>query len=240
MSYLNQIGIICNGCLADKMKEALDGGTIHPSNFGPLKDGDGAWFYKWDWVEWSSDSEESQLVMNILAEGDDEDIWWGDYAFLRIGEELWDCERKFSSDLAVEEWDDLLQFEVDVCAPAIEKAKGSSLEISRILTISTVHLTKATLAILDEIAADPISARPDIPITAYGKGPYGYLVYCGMVGDDEESDRAIPEDLFAAMQLAHENSCEFLNVDSDGPIVESLHDYQIEKAEDSGRIGRLE
>lgn len=93
----------------------------------------------------------------------------------------------------------------------------SNLEISKMLTISTAHLTYTT--------AHRILAVKSI--VAYKKDIYGYFIHIDVDNGVEEIDDAadIPDDLKAAMKYALKNGCEWLCVDRDGPAVDELPTY---------------
>lgn len=103
-------------------------------------------------------------------------------------------------------------------------------EIERMLTVSTGHVTKDTLALLEREA----NGYDDAGITAYGKSGYGYFVY--LMEDDNPHQttdrdgnptygRNVPADLVAMMQYARDMGCQVLCLDADGARVPYLPWY---------------
>ena len=94
------------------------------------------------------------------------------------------------------------------------------LKISKMLTLSTAHITKETADLLDAF---------DIPfdICIYDKGTA--LDHCGwFLVDWTLSEETIPEDLRACFKLAERNGCEWLCLDCDGPVEDCLPTYEWE------------
>jgi hypothetical protein len=94
-----------------------------------------------------------------------------------------------------------------------------SLEIRKLLVLSTAHLTAQTIA---RLSVDPIDKWPVFG----GPLPFGFLVYAheenGGAGAGE-----IPADLFACCLFAHEKGLNYLMFDADAAEVEGLpvHDH---------------
>ena len=101
----------------------------------------------------------------------------------------------------------------------------AELEITKMLTISTIHVKEETCKWLYEVFEEQQPYDPVPPF--YPKGEYGFFVYC----DSESVDNAItdencPEDLTMCMVFAFVNGCELLCLDCDGPIIEGLRKYK--------------
>ena len=86
-----------------------------------------------------------------------------------------------------------------------EYAKKEVLEISKMLTISTVHISKETAALLNE---------NNLSIPVFNKGEHGWFVWV------EDNNEVIPEDLSKAIDLAQNMDCEWLCLDTDGEILD--------------------
>lgn len=114
-----------------------------------------------------------------------------------------------------------------------ETSKGAAvvdehtLEISKMLTVSTAHVSQTTASMLPVRASDmdnlealhewsPSFARED-----------GWLFF--VISDIEAlrlSYEGAPKDLFDVVLFAHEHGCEWLMFDSAGPVVEGLFQYE--------------
>lgn len=102
--------------------------------------------------------------------------------------------------------DDSIVIECDMSEP---------LEISRILTVSTSHIT--------EYAYERLLSE-DCLLTAYQKGSCGLFVYL-----PEKLDgffQTVLSSVTAVMALAKVNECNMVCFDSDGPIVSRLPVYE--------------
>ena len=97
-----------------------------------------------------------------------------------------------------------------------KKAKGNDegLEISRILTISTEHISPQTARLMD---TDAIHAG------VYSVGESGYLI---LTVGWENYDDAMPEDLKACVKFAAGHGCDWLCLDGDAETVEGLPVYE--------------
>lgn len=101
------------------------------------------------------------------------------------------------------------------------------LEISRMLTLSTRHICKDTMKLLEM----DIKRETVLGLVAYAKrdftGYYGYFIY---VPDDVieglDGGIGIPEDLWSCVLLAWEHSCNWLCLDCDGMEVNELKTYE--------------
>ena len=99
----------------------------------------------------------------------------------------------------------------------IKPKNSQKLEIDKMLTISSLHVSADTKDLLDQ-AADDNEEDPMPPV--YEKQGYGWLVACDP--DNEEIWDNCPTDLVQCMKLARDNGCFWLCLDADGPRVETL------------------
>lgn len=95
------------------------------------------------------------------------------------------------------------------------------MDIERVLTISTAHISEAT--------AELLSIEPEtdmIGISVYCKADYGWFIYIpnGLI-EHYNGGHDVPEDLWRCMCLAYDNSCNWLCLDCDGDEVEELKTY---------------
>lgn len=91
------------------------------------------------------------------------------------------------------------------------------LEIDKMLTISSRHVSADTKDLLDQ-AADDNEEDPMPPVDE--KQGYGWFVACDP--DNKEIWDNCPADLVQCMKLARDNGCFWLCLDADGPRVETL------------------
>lgn len=107
------------------------------------------------------------------------------------------------------------------------------MEISKILTISTAHISAETERRLRRTTSDGLFDF-DMPV-AYEKGEYGYWIHVPesfpfLEGSDEECDiPCIPEDLWNCMKLAKNEGCSWLCLDRDGDVLDELPEYNWEE-----------
>lgn len=92
------------------------------------------------------------------------------------------------------------------------------MDITRMLTLSTAHITPDTRFILDHV--DEHSDELD-KIVVYPKDEYGWFIYIM----EEMGAHALPADLQACIDLAKEHHCTMLCLDRDGDILEDLAVY---------------
>lgn len=78
-----------------------------------------------------------------------------------------------------------------------------TLEISKILTLSTAHITEATAKLMEH------HCRRD---------EYGFFMSTHYV-------RWPSEDLVEVLKFARANGCDYVNLDRDGPVVDELPVY---------------
>lgn len=90
--------------------------------------------------------------------------------------------------------------------------------ISRMIALSTGHLTWSTVQLLEHT---PISSS-HYPVMG-GPIPYGFFVYA----HDEQGDGpdAIPEDLWACCEFARAQGCDYIRFDAEEDVVDELPDH---------------
>lgn len=84
-----------------------------------------------------------------------------------------------------------------------------TLEISKILTLSTAHISFQTASLLDQDALE-CSRRTD---------EYGYVI------NTYWADHSLTQDLNQVLDFARDNGCDYVNLDRDGPVVDELPAY---------------
>lgn len=96
------------------------------------------------------------------------------------------------------------------------------MEITNMLTISTAHIAESTANFLEELVNNKHSDRFDVPMVM--QHTYGFIIWVGQ-DDITPKEYGISEDLRACMQLAYNNACHWLNLDSDAEIVPDLETF---------------
>lgn len=101
------------------------------------------------------------------------------------------------------------------------------LEISKMLTLSTAHITKETAEKLENRLPhfDSFWSAAD-HIAVYDKDDYGWWILVSELNYAELSQ--LPVDLAACCRLAMRNGCDWLCLDCDGPIEDCLPTYEWE------------
>ena len=96
------------------------------------------------------------------------------------------------------------------------------MEITKMLTLSTAHITQNTCKRLE---TDPDDNN--LGLSVYKKADYGFFIY--LPAEDEKLPshyNSLPEDLYMCLFFAHELGCEILCFDCDGPIEPFLQTYE--------------
>lgn len=99
-------------------------------------------------------------------------------------------------------------------------------DITKMITISTEHIRAETAKIMETIPN-----HEDFP-PYFEKKNYGWFIYIGNKDliNEEKGLKSIypniPKDLSACMELAKNKKCEWLCLDCDGPIEETLPLYK--------------
>ena len=112
---------------------------------------------------------------------------------------------------------DLSKVEVAGDEIIIKPKNSQKLEIDKMLTISSRHVSADTKDLLDQAADD--NEEDPMP-SVYEKQGYGWFVACNP--DNKEIWDNCPADLVQCMKLARDNGCFWLCLDADGPRVETL------------------
>lgn len=100
------------------------------------------------------------------------------------------------------------------------------MEISKMLTISTCHVTPDTLELMGE-DANGANNFPFLGI--YEKMDFGYFIYIQKeVFEEAAGNGMVGDDLKAVVALAIENGCGLLCLDCDGEELDCLTDYSHE------------
>lgn len=94
----------------------------------------------------------------------------------------------------------------------------ANLEITKMLTISTAHITEETAVMLEREVKYGVD---NIPLAIYNKAEFGWIIFVS----EYYKDLNMPEDLMSCLDLAKENNCEWLCLDCDGLIVPDLQTY---------------
>ena len=90
------------------------------------------------------------------------------------------------------------------------------MEITKILTISTAHITKVTAELLDDGVRD---------LSVYSKGEYGWFIFVPE-SDVINSLHIMLPDLMRLLQFAKDLGCEWLCLDRDGEVLEYFNTYE--------------
>ena len=96
------------------------------------------------------------------------------------------------------------------------------MEITRMLTISTAHISKETADLLAGEFPMQIVPAWEMSVGIYSKEDFGWYIYTSPL---DRIDPSMPEDLAACLRLAHKHDCEVLCLDCDGEVVEGLPVY---------------
>lgn len=94
------------------------------------------------------------------------------------------------------------------------------MEISRMLTVSTAHISEETNCWL----SDCDSFSFPVPIVVYPKEEYGWFIHKIKVRSVNLMD--IPKDLAALVRMADALECDWLCLDRDGELVDNLPIYK--------------
>lgn len=94
------------------------------------------------------------------------------------------------------------------------------MEISKMLTISTAHITEETA---DALNKSVYGLESCIDLCVYEKKGYGFFIH---IPEDWEEKRNIPMDLQACVKLADVNGCIWLCLDRDAETVNQLPVYE--------------
>ena len=95
---------------------------------------------------------------------------------------------------------------------------GEFAEISKMMTFGTVHISEKTAELME--SNHDFNIRELSNLSVYEKGDYGWIIY---VPEYEVTEG--PEDLLRLINIARQNDCTWLCIDSDGPEVDNLPKY---------------
>lgn len=115
----------------------------------------------------------------------------------------------------------LLDVELD---PLFVEADYEPVAISRYCSISTAHLTKETMLLLEKAEKVENNLPIYFPKRIYDN-LYGYIFVVAGWDDDAEAAQDCPEDLKACMRYAESMDCAMLVIDSDCETVDELPVY---------------
>lgn len=96
-------------------------------------------------------------------------------------------------------------------------------EITKMLTLSTAHITEETAKRLEKDPDDN-----NLGLSVYSKSNFGFFIYFRDIDGNlpkEYTNDDFPEDLYKCILLAHELGCEILCLDCDGEETELLEKY---------------
>ena len=92
------------------------------------------------------------------------------------------------------------------------------MEISKMLTLSTAHITEGTAQLLQETPDTDVLGIP-----VYEKSEYGWFIYLSSIPDVIFSH--LPKDLQDILSLAKDVGCDVVCLDCDGPALSYLEVY---------------
>jgi hypothetical protein len=103
--------------------------------------------------------------------------------------------------------------------------KSAEIEVAKILTCSTAHVTRAEARALDDDACP-------LGMTAW-TSEYGWILHIGIFKNDDPEDRAHNKILLnrvglgfrGAIAVAVEYECDFIRFDRDAPIIGGVPHY---------------
>lgn len=85
------------------------------------------------------------------------------------------------------------------------------MEISKVLTLSTAHISQKSAELLDKETEKPTL---DLPI--YNKSNYGWFIY---IPQDINIINNLPEDIHRLLLIAKDLNCDILCLDADGETI---------------------
>lgn len=99
----------------------------------------------------------------------------------------------------------------------------STLSISRMLSVSTAHITNETNELLRREAVTPTLH----PLCVFGKDGYGWIVYLDrdLLTTDTSATANIPSDLSGIIDICLEHDIDVIDLDDIGDYVEELPTY---------------
>ena len=100
--------------------------------------------------------------------------------------------------------------------------------ISKMLTLSTIHIKPQTYKDLDESVMQPKYKEPVIDLVIYNKCNFGFFI-CIADWENDIDQETVPKDLKDCIEYARECDCDWLCFDSDGEIESDLLVYDWRK-----------
>jgi hypothetical protein len=104
-----------------------------------------------------------------------------------------------------------MKLKTDLPEPQASSATPE-LEICRMLTLSTAHITEITDRYISQ------------NLIASFASEFGYIIYTS--GESLNYAQGYPEELKALLQFARDNGCDYLNLDRDGPVIPQFPAYK--------------
>ncbi len=105
------------------------------------------------------------------------------------------------------------------------------MEITKMITLSTAHVKKQTMDLLQDV----VDFQPNLVsethplhrLTVYEKAEYGFFIYNPLEPGtfDPEEKMNFSEDLMEIFNLANKNDCGLICLDGDGPVTPELKFY---------------
>ena len=98
----------------------------------------------------------------------------------------------------------------------------NNLEIDKMITISTGHISKHTALALEREVKYCLN-EIEIPLSIYIKAEFGWFIF---IPDNSEFEEGrIPDDLTDCINFAKKHNCKWLCLDCDGLIMSELKTY---------------
>ena len=91
-------------------------------------------------------------------------------------------------------------------------------ELKRMACVSTAHITREDVELLEEWAKDGAKDSP-VLVAEY---QYGFFLY---VWEDDETDEKFSESMLAILENCRKMRCWYLQLDADGPKYEELKEH---------------
>lgn len=95
------------------------------------------------------------------------------------------------------------------------------MEITKMLVLSTGHLTGATASYLDSV----LELDEDFPVTLCAKGEVGWFVNVPSEIESVSGHHQMPRDLLGVIRFAREQGCDWIMFDRDVTSLDNLPSY---------------
>jgi len=96
-----------------------------------------------------------------------------------------------------------------------------SMEITKMLVLSTNHVTQETDEMFSEALRDGVS----FPVGLYAKGHYGWFLNVSEDPHNVEEHPWMTPDLYKVLRFARDQDCDWVMLDRDGDIIDELPSY---------------